>query len=46
MLSPAAKDSYYFVSNSDLNILRKTKNEKHIEMVSDDLIEAIDVDLK
>jgi len=40
------KDAFYFISNSDLNIFRKTNSEKYIEIVSENSIEAIDIDLK
>lgn len=46
LIDTPGKDDYYFVSNSDLNIFQKTKNEKYIETVPKKLIEAIDVDLK
>ena len=46
LMDTPAKNAYYFISNSDLNIFQKTKNEKYIELVPDNLIEAIDVYLK
>lgn len=46
LIDTPVKDDYYFISNSDLHLFQKTKNEKYIEAVPKKLIEAIDMDLK
>lgn len=46
LINNTTNDAYYFISNSELNIFKKTKSEKYIEIISGISIKAIDVDLK